>query len=266
MALTAPARQSSPSGGEGVQHPKQPILKVAVCGSFRRDPATLRLECQELDSEGCLRLSPLDLEFVAIDRGFVLAKHERGQQPHRIEAEHLLAMERADFVWLHSPDGYVGRSAAMELGFAHAVGIPVYAQSPPDEPAFRALVEVVSRPAAAAGRVRANRPAAPSRGLQALQFYYQRAAGARGWARETAEETLERLRGEVEELAEALLQADQSDGHREFSQDVALELADVQLYVVHLANLLGLDLGDAVIAKERINEKRFGQRGPVNAL
>ena len=267
MALTAPVPQaSSPSGSHDGRLPsKQPVLTVTVCGSFRRDPEALRYVCQELAAEGCFRLSPADLDFVAVDRGFVLAEHERSRQPHEVEAEHLRAMRRADFVWLHSPDGYVGASAAMELGFAHAVGIPVYGRSAPRDPAFHALVQVVAGPAQAAHVLRSERPPAPSRGLQALQEYYVRAASARGWARETAEETLERLRGEVDELAEALLTADRSVADREVARQVALELADVQLYVVHLANVLGLDLGDAVVAKELINEKRFGRRAQVDA-
>ena len=40
-------------------------------------------------------------------------------------------------------------------------------------------------------------------------------------------------------------------------EDPVAELADVALYVVHLANVLGIDLGAAVSAKEQANAKRF---------
>ena len=35
------------------------------------------------------------------------------------------------------------------------------------------------------------------------------------------------------------------------------ELADVQLYLLHLANVMGLDLANAVTDKERKNAERF---------
>jgi NTP pyrophosphatase (non-canonical NTP hydrolase) len=267
MAPTAPVGQASSTSGRDLARlpSKRPLLTVTVCGSFRRDPETLRHECQELAAEGCLRLSPADLDFVAVDRGFVLAEHDRGRPPHEVEAEHLRSMQRADFVWLHSPGGYIGASAAMELGYARAVGIPVYARSTPRDPALYGLVQVVAGPAQAAQLLRSERPAAASRGLQALQDYYERAAIARGWAEETAEETLDRLRGEVEELSEALVEANRSFADGDVAGDVPHELADVQLYVVHLANVLGLDLATAVITKEAINEERFRRRGGTQA-
>jgi NTP pyrophosphatase (non-canonical NTP hydrolase) len=65
------------------------------------------------------------------------------------------------------------------------------------------------------------------------------------------------LTEEMGELARALrksagIQRDQGwEG-----QDVAEELADVQLYLVHLANISGIELADAVTNKELINAER----------
>lgn len=231
-------------------------LTCVLCGSFRRDPVALQLEYDELAALGCRLLSPMDIGFVDDVEGFVFAAHERGREPAEIEAAHLRAMEEADFVWLHAPDGYVGRSAAMELGFAHALGLKVFARTRPEDVAVRGLVQVVASPAAAITVVEAAAGEAPSRSIAALQRYYGRMADARGWADESAEETLNFLRDELEELARAL--ADQPRVGE--SDEAAFELADIQLYVVHMANVLRLDLGAAVAAKERINEKRFRAR------
>jgi NTP pyrophosphatase (non-canonical NTP hydrolase) len=38
--------------------------------------------------------------------------------------------------------------------------------------------------------------------------------------------------------------------------DVAGELADVQLYIVHLANTLGFELAGAITNKEQVNARR----------
>jgi NTP pyrophosphatase (non-canonical NTP hydrolase) len=158
-------------------------------------------------------------------------------------------MERADLVWLHCPEGYVGASGAMELGHAHALGIRVFATESPEDVTLRDLVTVSESPAAALSALDAEPGDAPSDGLVGLQSYYARVAELRGWSDETATLTLEHLRGEVDELEDALSQRAETE--------MALELADVQLYLVHLANILEIDLGAAVQAKEKINESRF---------
>jgi NTP pyrophosphatase (non-canonical NTP hydrolase) len=229
-------------------------LKAVVCGSFRRDPAALEREFHQLQEAGCTVLSPLDLDFVSEVEGFVYGQTDLGRSSAEIEQAHLRAMQAADFVWLHCPGGYVGTSAAMELGFVQALGLRVFAAEPPENVAMRDLVQVCDSPAAAAelSRTRAD---APSRALVSLQGYYARVAHERGWEGETPATTVGLLRGEVDELESALGDAAGAD------EDPALELADVLLYVVHLANILGLDLGRAVRDKERINSERFDPVG-----
>jgi len=225
-------------------------LTVVVCGSFRRDTAALEREFQQLREAGCAVLSPRDLDFVAEVDGFVYGQGDLGQTSAEIEQTHLRAMQMSDFVWLHCPEGYVGTSAAMELGFAQALGLRVFSAERPENVAMQDLVFVCDSPGAAA-RLARKRADAPSRSLVSLQAYYGRAAHERGWAEETADATLRLLRGEVAELEAAL------DENADDDDDPALELADVLLYVVHLANVLDLDLGRAVRDKERINSERF---------
>ena len=63
--------------------------------------------------------------------------------PQAIEAWHLSAICQADFVMLHAPKGYVGLSAAMEIGFATAQERPVFLRIAPQDIALRGLVKVV---------------------------------------------------------------------------------------------------------------------------
>jgi len=85
-------------------------LSVVLCGTYRRDVVGLRRAAQQLSEAGCRLLSPVSLDFVAEEDGFVLAAHEVGEAPGAIEEKHLQAMRSADFVWLHCPAGYVGTS------------------------------------------------------------------------------------------------------------------------------------------------------------
>jgi dCTP diphosphatase len=233
-------------------------LGVVICGSFHRRADILEETCSRFVEAGAAVLSPTDLDFVEERGGFLLAADEIDHLPEAIEERHLNAMRTADFMWLHAPDGYVGRSAAMELGFAHALGLTVYASTEPEDVALRGMVELTTSPekALAASTPLALASRAPTGALIALQQYYDRASRRRGWSDETAEDALRLLAGEIDELSQALRAtgglAVAVDG-----EDPTLELADVALYVVHVANILQIDLGTAISMKERINAERF---------
>ena len=229
-------------------------LRVAICGSFRRDLEALRREYREFREAGCTVLSPTDLNFVGEIDGFVLGEGDAGKSTAEIEDLHLQAMEQADMVWLHCPQGYVGSSAAMELGFARAVGLRVFSAEQPQDVTLADLVQICSSPLAAVDIAEGNLGDAPSNAFSGLQRYYARTAEQRGWAGETVDETIDRLKGEIAELEDELVIAPDRDA-------AFLELADIQLYVIHLANILGANLGEAVRAKERINAARF-ERDP----
>jgi NTP pyrophosphatase (non-canonical NTP hydrolase) len=130
------------------------------------------------------------------------------------------------------------------------LGLRVFAAELPHELALADLVRRCDSPEGAVALLESDSRDAPSHTLLALQSYYVRAAEDRGWSQETPTATLELLKGEVEELEAAMEDGDDVNA-------TALELADVQLYVVHLANVLGLDLSEAVREKEQINRARF---------
>lgn len=232
---------------------------VVLCGSYHRDSAGLQAAFDELRNAGCEVLSPLDVNFVASRDDFLLAAHEVERHPREVEREHLRAISAADFVWLHAPNGYVGLSAAMEVGFAQSLGIPVYSREIPSDVTIREFVELADSPSMAAASLRQAGPRAPAVGLEPLQIYYGKRAKERGWNQETPEACLRFMREELDELRRELEQADPTTTAVS-TGPAALELADVQLYVIHMANTLGIDLGMAVIHKEQINERRFGHR------
>ncbi len=160
---------------------------------------------------------------------------------HQLQEAGCTVLSPLDLDFVSEVEGFV---------FGQADRLRVFAGEPPENVAMRDLVQVCDSPAAAA-ELAGERADAPSRALGSLQGYYARAAHERGWDGETAAMTVGLLRGEVDELESALGEAAGAD------EDPALELADVLLYVVHIANILGLDLGNAVRDKERINSRRF---------
>ena len=68
------------------------------------------------------------------------------------------------------------------------------------------------------------------------------------------------LTEEVGELARAIRKRVGLARSGGSASDPAAELADVQLYVLHLANVIGVDLADAVAAKEQVNHARYGKQ------
>jgi NTP pyrophosphatase (non-canonical NTP hydrolase) len=207
---------------------------------------------------GCEVISPADLEFTDELNGFVLS---RGQSnPAHVEATHLASICRADFVWLHVANGYVGRSASMEIGFANAIGVPVFSDERPDDEALASLVRIVGGPAEALESLENARLPELGRPLRVLQAYYSAVAKDRGYDSETPQDVMLLLTEEVGELARAIRKKVgliREVGYGE--ENAGEELADIQLYLVHLANALGVDLADAVSRKEAINSQRFSE-------
>lgn len=234
-------------------------LSVAVCGTFHRDRDGLRGAVVEL-RERFHVLSPASLDFVDANAPFVRLPSELADTENQIERRHLQAMREADLIWLHAPGGYVGTSGAMELGHATALGIPVFAATLPSDPALAASVVQVSTPRDV-DLATLEAVGLPGSGLDRLQRYYRRTAERRGWSAESPKDTLLLLTEELGELARAVRKLEGLERHHAEAglHDAAAELADVQLYVVHLANALGLELADAVTLKERVNSRRFGQ-------
>lgn len=112
-----------------------------LCGSYKRDREGLFRAYDELVVTGCQVLSPQRMQFD--DAAFVRDTAEQGISSRAIEAYHLLAICKADFVMIYAPDGYVGLSAAMEIGFATAQKCPVFSRTAPQDIALRGLVKVV---------------------------------------------------------------------------------------------------------------------------
>ena len=115
--------------------------RAVLCGSYTRDRAGLFRVYDELVVTGCQVLSPRRMQFD--NAAFVRDTAEQGISPQTVEAWHLSAICQADFVMLHAPGGYIGLSAAMEIGFATAQDCPVFSRTAPQDIAVQGLVRVV---------------------------------------------------------------------------------------------------------------------------
>ncbi len=72
---------------------------------------------------------------------FVLFEGETTTDPKQLEELHLKAIENSDFLFVVDPEGYVGNSAVMEVGYAKALGKPIYSLEEPSEFILKLFVQ-----------------------------------------------------------------------------------------------------------------------------
>lgn len=153
----------------------------------------------------------------------------------------------------------MGASATLELGIARFLEIPIFARDSPTDSTLRDFleVEVVVDVEDAIAQVLAVGAHTPARPLAVLQDYYERVAAGRGYGDESAQDTMLMLTEELGELARAVRERVGLQRAGGYSQeDAAAEMADIQLFLLHLANILGVNLAGAVRDKERVNAQR----------
>jgi hypothetical protein len=115
-------------------------LKVTISGSFSRHLADIQLAVSEFEAAGARVLSPSQPTIVDSVDGFVFVASDRHRSPRLVQDRHLASIAQSDLLWLVCPDGYVGQSASLEIGYAVASGIPVWASCLPGDLTLRQYV------------------------------------------------------------------------------------------------------------------------------
>lgn len=212
------AVQEIRSGGEGTPEPpdhierqlnnaasesfelfsRQPI--AVLCGSYQRGIPALVRAYEKMSAAGMRVLSPAGLDFVAQVDGFVLTQDEDEIPPEAIEMLPLNCIRAADLVWLHAPDGYVGLNGALEIGFASAARVPVYAEEMPSDIALRSLVTISPLDHVIAETSTGEKDS-PGASLLPLQEYYSAIAGGRAYEHKSAHDVMLLITEEIGELA-----------------------------------------------------------------
>ncbi|MBX3024677.1 hypothetical protein KF840_07190 [bacterium] len=161
------------------------MITATVSGSFHRHLHAIESAVLELTALGVRVLSPADPRIVGANGEFLFVASDRVRSVRLVQDRHLQAIEASGFLWLVDPDGYVGQSASLEIGFAIARGIPVLSTTLPSDLTLRQYVHQVSsaRAALSIGRV-----ASPTYRRQPNGFLIDPHASI-----EQAHESLERL-------------------------------------------------------------------------
>src|SRR5882724_4659272 len=121
------------------------MLTAAVSGSFHRHMDAITRAVHELAALSVRVLSPADPRIVAAQGEFLFVASDRVKSVRLVQDRHLESIRASDFLWLVCPDGYVGQSASMEVGFAAAAGVPIFATHAPTDLTLRQYVTVVPK-------------------------------------------------------------------------------------------------------------------------
>jgi hypothetical protein len=116
------------------------MITATVSGSFHRHMQAISAAVSELATLSVRVLSPADPRVVGHQGEFLFVASDPVRSVRLVQDRHLESIRCADFLWLVCPDGYVGQSASMEVGFAAAVGVPIFATHLPSDLTLRQYV------------------------------------------------------------------------------------------------------------------------------
>lgn len=116
------------------------MLRVCVSGSFHRHMDAITRAVEDLAEQSVRVLSPADPRIVAQQGEFLFVASDPVRSVRLVQDRHLECIRAADFLWLVCTDGYVGQSASMEIGFAVACDVRIFATHTPSDLTLRQYV------------------------------------------------------------------------------------------------------------------------------
>jgi len=236
-----------------------------VSGSFNRFLPQIQETVIKMEKLGIVVLSPKVSKPVSRINGFTRLEKDKGS-PEKIERIHLTAIAESDFLYVVNPEGYIGKSVGLEIGYAISNGIPIFSSDAPKDPIFSGFIKpFISLDSKLKNlvleqkneRARLSLKAAPR--LRDLQNYVENMVNKRGFSEESLADVMLLLVEEIGELAKAVrhktgLKVSRQNLDRSLS--IKAELADCLIYLLDIANLAGIDLENAFRDKEALNSKR----------
>lgn len=210
-------------------------------------------------------LSPQLSKIINPDHEFTILETDDINDPKTLEQRHLDAIERADALYIYNLDGYIGTSVALELGWAIALGKPIYTKEQSEDFTLKLFSGKIATPNEIQKELSENQhnlieTINNRSSVKNLQHYIHDVVVQRGFDNEAPTDIMLLMVEEVGELAKALrkyvgLKIDQNK--KDKYVQLEHELADVFIYLLDLANVCKIDLFQALKDKEQANNKRF---------
>jgi len=101
-------------------------IKIVISGSFRKHLNNIGTAIANFEKVNIKVLAPLTKEVVNSNDSFVfLATDDPEKSSDTLEKEFMANIKKADFLYVVDVGGYVGQSAATEIGVALMSGVPI---------------------------------------------------------------------------------------------------------------------------------------------
>jgi NTP pyrophosphatase (non-canonical NTP hydrolase) len=234
-------------------------VAVTISGSFRKFYPEITNAIDVFSEREIEVLSPAKSKIVDPSAEFVIFESDETTDVKELEDKHLDAISNSDALYVINPGGYVGNSAILEIGYAIALGIPIYTSGPIEDQTLAAYIDGITGPEEIdmkQGKTdKLELPANPK--IKDFQEYVHKMVVERGFDKETPKDILILLTEEWGELAravrkaEGLKMADDTERAR-----IAEELADCFIYLLDIANQYNINLEKAFREKEEKNKQR----------
>ncbi len=112
-------------------------IATVISGSYRRHlPSMYRLK-RLLERKGITVLSPVGDGAINPGEEFVLLDADPIHDHRTLQDSVFAKIRRASFLTAFNQDGYLGRAALLEYGYAISVGIPILTLEPIEDPNIR---------------------------------------------------------------------------------------------------------------------------------
>jgi hypothetical protein len=121
----------------------EPSMIATVSGSFHRHMHEIERAVHALACLGVRVVSPSDPRVVDARGEFLFVASDQVRSVRLVQDRHLDSISASDFLWLVCPDGYVGQSASMEVGFAVAKKVPIFSTAAPNDLTLRQYVQIL---------------------------------------------------------------------------------------------------------------------------
>lgn len=115
-------------------HMHDDTLSTVISGSFRKHLHKIVRLKQELERQHVKILSPAGDLAVNPGEEFIVLDSDPVSHPKLLQDSVFAKIRRSTFLVVANFDGYLGRAAVLEIGYALAIGITVYAIEPVEDP------------------------------------------------------------------------------------------------------------------------------------
>lgn len=111
-----------------------PTLTTVISGSFRKHLSQIVALKAALQKEGVAVLSPAGDIALNPDEEFIILDSDPVENQELLQSSIFTKIRRSTFLVVANFDGYLGRAAVLEIGYALAIGIRVYSVTPVEDP------------------------------------------------------------------------------------------------------------------------------------